>query len=86
MARDLKEADGWRFSSLRKMLLLEGLAVVLGDIGMEIEGIPSCFSGESSGANKSSLDPGFLGDVGVGSHGDCADILLDWGLQLHTLA
>jgi hypothetical protein len=29
MPRDLKEADGWRFSSLRKMLLLKGLAVVL---------------------------------------------------------
>ena len=42
------------------------------------EGIPSCFAGESCGADEGGLDPGVWGEVGVGSHGDCVlDTRLD---------
>ena len=62
MPRDLKEPEGWRFSSLRKMRLERGL---VGACGHGLEGsIPAGGFGEGGGLYEGSLEPGGL-DFGI---------------------
>jgi hypothetical protein len=69
MPRDLKEPEGWRVSSLRKILLLRlndwgllmGAACLGGQLG-DLRGYgPACGFGEVGGFDKGSLTPWFSG-------------------------
>ena len=61
--RDLKEPDGWRDSSFRKMLLRERSEGWLQEDGRrgEEESVPSCFTGEGCGASTRCFNPWFMG-------------------------
>lgn len=67
--RDLNEPEGWRSSSLRKILLQlsSTLVLLLSGLDMMIL-LPSCLPGEGGRFNERRLNPGLFDLVGLRVH------------------